>query len=354
MRERCAYVLAYRATRRKAAEGVADSALAFLTGQDGLKEDDTVDWRAHTFRLLMALGRNDALVKALRGWITPTEADNRWRLALGYLLAERGKLPEAVSEFEAIARADELFPGEYAVMANWYLILDQKQKRDHARDRYFGVLQDHKIAQYVWQEYYAVANTQSGSAPKELNPEAIRALRVLLSKASYPANYTNVAYSLYRNTKDFRVLECLPHGAVGHTAQSVYPFLQNLTSIIRQVHEEATCDALTSQIRALQSTAKSDLDRRALNLMLAIVERRASEVLNAPGPHARAGTDALKIAFKGTWLPGEPRLMAMWLHSLGKIPTPSLRKSRWRNFARCRNSRLRTPSRSFGSRTTSR
>src|SRR5262249_20358454 len=65
-------------------------------------------------------------------------------------------------------------------------------------------------------------------------------------------------------------------------------------------------------------------DLRALDLFEAIVERRASEVLNQPGPHAAACLAALKRAFERQWGEGEPRMMATFLHGLGTLPDPKL------------------------------
>ena len=322
LRERCAYVLEYIATRRKAPEGLADQVTAFLQAQ---KSDD-IDWRTHIFRLLVALGENDKLQATLKTWISAADADNSWRIALGYLHAEAGQLDEAAAAFEAVARADELSAREYELLANWLLALDRKPAREKALYQRYVVMREQDLSQRVWNEYYQVANRRAGSPPKEFDPDTLRALRALLSKTSSPSNYTHLVHSLYRTIKDFRVLESLPYGVVGHTAQGIYPYLQRATSVIAGVHEEATCDELNARITELSETASSDLDRRALLLLRSLVERRASEVLNAPGPHVQRGVQAMNDAFAGSWLRGERRLMAAWLASLGKIPHEAFAK----------------------------
>src|SRR5206468_10075308 len=55
-----------------------------------------------------------------------------------------------------------------------------------------------------------------------------------------------------------------------------------------------------------------------------LVERRAAEVQNQPGPHVQKAFDALVRASKGEWGPGEPRLMADYLAGLGKITQTKL------------------------------
>ena len=55
-----------------------------------------------------------------------------------------------------------------------------------------------------------------------------------------------------------------------------------------------------------------------------MTERRAAELRNQPGPHVDKAVAALQRAFKRQWSPGEERLMADYLASLGKIPQDKL------------------------------
>ena len=48
-------------------------------------------------------------------------------LTLAYLLAEQGKIAEAVKLFETIEAADELGPREYRTLADWYMVLDRRE-----------------------------------------------------------------------------------------------------------------------------------------------------------------------------------------------------------------------------------
>ncbi|MCZ6787448.1 MAG: hypothetical protein O7E54_09840 [Planctomycetota bacterium] len=341
LRERCAYVLEYAATRRKAPDGLADGVVEFLKKRATAKEprgEDRADkspwnipWKMHLFRLLIALDRPDDVVPLLQDWITPSKVESLWRIALGYIEAERGKLDEAVEAFSAVARIDELGSAEYAALADWYLVLDEEKKREKALLARYEVMPEQRLRNRLRREQNRISRRGDG-VPAELDPDVLRALRALLSKASYPANYTGRVAGLYRIVKDFRLLESLPYGVIGHSPEGIYPFLQGVGGVVREVHEEATCDALAARIRELSEEARSDVDRRALRLLSSLVERRASEVLNAPGPHVRKALAEMKAAFPGSWLPGERRLMATFLASLGRITQAALAEEQVRQL----------------------
>ncbi|MHB9068724.1 MAG: tetratricopeptide repeat protein, partial [Pirellulaceae bacterium] len=55
------------------------------------------------------------------------------------------------------------------------------------------------------------------------------------------------------------------------------------------------------------------------DLLEFMLERRAAELLNQPGPHAERALAAMQRAFKREWSHGEPRLMAGFLGALGAI-----------------------------------
>ena len=346
LRERLAFVMAYSATRKKAPDALIDRTvklfgeLADAAAEEGAKDakrrrrtrkarkttradDDTevrkIDWRYHLFRLLVALDRPEALARVLESWIVPAKVESRWRVALGYLLAETGKLDEATAAFEGVERMDELTPDDYQALANWNLVLDRKDAREQALDRHYRVMPEGQLSQVLNQAASRTSRRGSG-VPESLDPDTLRALRALLAKASSPASYVWQVDRLYQQTKDFRLLACLANGMIGHTASGVYPFLERIGPVLSNVHEEATCDELASRIHEVAAGgARTDLDRRALQLLTALVERRAAEVKNAPGPHMARGLEVMRAAFKGSWGPGERPLMARFLSSMGRI-----------------------------------
>ena len=125
-------------------------------------------------------------------------------------------------------------------------------------------------------------------------------------------------------TRDFRLLAVLADAVVGHTAGQVYPLLQSMSGVLGEIRDEAAADSLVERIAAVRRRAKRPIDQRALDLLEMLVERRAAEIQNQPGPHVGRSLAALRRAWKRQWSPGEPRLMAGLLASLGRISQPKL------------------------------
>ncbi|MDZ7617362.1 MAG: hypothetical protein U1E05_10170, partial [Patescibacteria group bacterium] len=86
-----------------------------------------------------------------------------------------------------------------------------------------------------------------------------------------------------------------------------------------EVREEATVDQIVEHLTVVRRRAQTDVDRRALDLLELIIERRAGELLNQPGPHGEKALAAMRRAMSTDWTPGEPRLAANLLASLGCI-----------------------------------
>ena len=101
-----------------------------------------------------------------------------------------------------------------------------------------------------------------------------------------PQSYLWQLQQFYRETRDFRLLAGLADAVVGHTAGKVYPFLQGLSGVLSEVRDEATADSIVEQLaQGPASGRRPTVDQRALDLLEVLVERRAAEVLNQPGPH---------------------------------------------------------------------
>ena len=145
------------------------------------------------------------------------------------------------------------------------------------------------------------------------------AFTALFEKASQPQNYLNQLQQFYAATRDFRLLAGLGDAVLGHTAGQVYPFLQGMSGVLGEVRDEATADSIVERIVAVRRRAKTEVDRRALDLLELLVERRAAEIQNQPGPHVQRALTAMRQAWKRQWSPGEPRLVAELLASLGHI-----------------------------------
>ncbi|MHC5064976.1 MAG: hypothetical protein ACYTG5_13500, partial [Planctomycetota bacterium] len=281
-----------------------------------------LDWRYQIFRLLVVLDRPQELLAELEDWIVPGKVDSQWQVSRGYLLAELGKVREAVQVFEQVAAKNELGAKEFEILGNWYLVLDENERGEEAMRARYQALPEHVLSQRLYQLSNRLSRQGEG-VPESFDPDSLRILQVLLAKATHPQNYIHQVNDLYSKTKDFRLLTCIADGIRGHSAQQVYPFLTQVNQIIQNVHEEATCDMLASRIAELAESS-AGVDRRALLLLKAMVERRAAEVLNAPGPHIANALSAMRQAFDGDWNSGEPRLMASYLASLGRITAGAL------------------------------
>ncbi len=320
-RERCSVLLSFVATRRNASEDLATQLLAFYR-EAGASKANLLDWRYQIFRLLVVLDRPEELLRELQDWDFPGQVASEWKIAEGYLLAELGRVREAVEVFELIAAKNELGPKEFEVLGSWYLVLNEDERGEAAMRARYQAMPEHVLSQRLYQMSNRLSRQGEG-VPETFDPDSLRILQVLLAKATQPQNYIHQINDLYSKVKDFRLLACIADGVRGHSPQRIYPFLAQTNQIIKNIHEEATCDLLVARIAELTDGSEG-VDRRALLLLTALIESRAAEVLNSPGPHIANALSAMRQAFVGDWQSGERRLMASYLASLGRITAASL------------------------------
>ena len=119
---------------------------------------------------------------------------------------------------------------------------------------------------------------------------------------------------------------------IGHSIQEIYPFLGDLNNVLQHIRDEAVVDAIMQHLETLRAKDITETDLRALNLLTMLVERKASEVVNQPGPHVDAALTAMRAAFKGKWQGGEPLLMARLLANQGRITQEPLAKEQLRQL----------------------
>jgi tetratricopeptide (TPR) repeat protein len=332
--ERATLVLEYLATRRDAAPALVERVLALARERAEAADGETrEDRRYGLFRLLLALDRPDDLVALLRSFAGEGRVESFYRTALAYLLAERGSLAEAAEELEAVARAGELGAAGFSTLAGWHLALGEDERRSRALDRMLGETDERQLGRRIRQELGRVREPGPDGVPESLDPEIFCVERILLGKATRPADYLNGIRQLYEATKDLRALAALADGIVGHSPEAIYPYLTKAWTILKVVHEEATLDEVAARVRARAERASTPTDRRGLLYLAALVFRRAAEVRNRPEVHAEQALPALREAFPEEWLPGEPRLLARFLASLGAIPDAALAAEHLRQLA---------------------
>ncbi|MBS0206986.1 MAG: hypothetical protein JSS49_29270 [Planctomycetes bacterium] len=300
---------------------------------DSFTKPDTVPTAVHKlralkYRLLVALDRPEDLERQLRAWIAADKSLTSWRVALGWLQAERGGLPEAVQMFEAAQKDGLLGPREVRALGDWYLVLDRRE--DHRRALLAAQMlrSEHELYQVLANQRHRFIQINSST---ELDDETLLMIEALLRKSTSPESYFWVIRELYAATRDFRVLAMVPDASLGRSPQQAYTYLNAVRSqLLSEVHNEATTDPLIARIRTLRDapvkpgTTDRDVTRqtelRALDLLEALVESQAANVLNQPGPHITAAVAAMQRAFARTWSEGEPRLMASHLYNLGRLP----------------------------------
>jgi tetratricopeptide (TPR) repeat protein len=345
LHHRCLVTLMNLSARKAAKPALAERVLAYLEAGEKA-EPENAQWKVLQYQLLVALDRPKDLAKRLQAWIAADDADNSWRLILGYLEAESGHLPAAIRLFEAVRASDELHGADFRTLADWYMVVNRRTDYDRCRVETYKMIDEWRLSNWLygklrpWQPYYG----NQGPPPRELDVEVLYAFTALFEKASQPQNYLGQLQQFYAATRDFRLLAGLADSVVGHTAGQVYPFVQGMSGVLGEVRDEATSDEIVQRIAATEKgdithlperprgsftqmsdvpffarKAKTEVDRRALDLLELLVERRAAELQNQPGPHLQRALAAMRRAWKRAWSPGEPRLIADLLASLGHI-----------------------------------
>jgi tetratricopeptide (TPR) repeat protein len=334
LRDRCLLTLmhlaAHVATGGSPVATEVDRLLKYLERGIALN-DEAGYWKLHEYWLLIVLDRPKDLEKALQTWVRAGDADNRWRLALGYVLAEQGRVPEAIEVLEAIEAADELGPLAYRTLADWYLAANRREQYERASVAAYRTTDEWYLHQMLsiplrpWQ-------VGDGHLPTEVDREVLFQFAALLEKSSNPQQHLALLGQWYQLTRDFRLLAGLADAVVGHTVAGVYLFLSATGPVLAEIGDEATVDELSTHLAKVRGRAKTEVDRRALDLLEMLVRRRAAELKNQAGSHAEAALAALRRAFKGDWAPGEPRLMADLLAGLGAIPQEPLAREQLRQL----------------------
>lgn len=339
LRNRALATLSNLAVRRSAPEGLADRVLKYLDAAIDREQTNNssdaergFEWKSKKFSLLVALDQPDDLERSLRGWIKSDEFTSPWQLALGRLLAERGKIDEAIPLFETVEKVSPLSPTDYETLANWYLVTDRRGDYERSKVESFHVKAEHEINNWIQQQLYTWQRSDT-ALPSKLDERVLFAFKALFRKAQNPERYVYQLKMFYQASRDFRLLQVVPDIVIGRTPQQVYSALKNLqTNILTELRDEATADEIIARIKELQGTVETAIDRRALDLLESMVERKSSELLNQPGPHVKAAVAALKRAFDREWADGEPRQMADFLAALGKITQPELADEQMRQL----------------------
>jgi hypothetical protein len=317
-------IVSYLAVRRSADDALVDRLLDYVDAGIAQGGDAADGWRAGKFQLLLALDRPAQLERELRTWIAAESAVSAWRAPLGRLLAERGDLAGAIELFEQLRANDALAASDRSALATWYLAVDRRSDYEQSTLEAFMNGEEDSLQQLLDNRSSAWDRGEAGHV-SELDDQTLLVFRALFRKATSPGQYLRSLASYYGASHDFRLLDMVPDAMLGRTPQEVYEFVGQLEqSVLPHVRDEAAADELLGRVTELRSRELSPLDARALDLLEALVERKASEVLNQPGPHTDAAVAALERAFTHEWADGEQLQMAQLLWQLERITSPRL------------------------------
>ncbi len=330
--ERTVLVLDYAATRRGAEPEAGDRTEALLRARLADPLDERLDWHYELFRLLLALDREEALETTLRAWIEAEPGNVLWRTALGQVLAASGRLADAAVAFEAASAVATLAPAEYESLATWYLVLGDDARREAAQRARYDAMGENELATLLYQAQSRMQRRRGG-VPPDFDPSIVPVLRALLAKATTPANYLWRIQRMYEAVRDHRLLEPLVDGIGGHTPEAAYGCLLGLQPLVASIHEEATVDQTLAHLTKVREGVASDVDRRALDLFDVMLSARAAQVPNADPAFAPRALEALKAAWKGSWVAGERRYVAQLLSGLGRVQLPALAEAQLARLA---------------------
>ncbi len=330
LRERCSLVVAHAATDRGADPAFVDAVLS-LYDTRAKAHADLLDWRGQTLRLLAALDRPADMLSAIDSWLDPKRLDVRLRIARAKLLAEVGKVDDAIAEAERVRAAAELDPGDLEALANWYLVAGDDGKRADAIAARFAAMTRWQLQNLAVQEMNRVSRRGSG-VPDDLNPTVLVALRTWVTELDDPTDAEWVVRSIYDSTKDYRVLAAFGYGVTGHAPEQVYRLLQRIENVLDHVHEEATLDALKNVLDQRAEDATTNTDHRALAIAELLVARRGMNVTHGADTYRPAAMHALDLVEASVRehgvVPGEVVPLADLLADLGSLPDAALHERR--------------------------
>jgi hypothetical protein len=330
LRVRLVRMLMKLAADENAAPEIAERLLKYLDQQIAAQTVNAalgLDAKLAKYQLLVALDRPQPLAEQLAIWSRGTDRPEMWQRSLAYVQAELGQLAEAVTTLQPLAAADVLSADDHRALARWHQALKQDAEYHRSLVAAWRQLDEWQLRDMVRQQLGPWQNT-SGPSPGALDPQLFDILTALFAKAQSPQDHVSHVRELYEASRDFRLLAALAEAVVGQSAGRVYPFLVQLDRTLDVVDREATASELLAEIAQVRERAATPVDRRALDLLEMLVERRAAELLNQPGPHVERAAGALSRAMQHAWTSGEAREMAQMLADLGAITQPVLSERR--------------------------
>ena len=332
-RERAIEVLSYLAVRRSSTKRLRNKVLAYLEAGEKIQVDDPTNWRLRQSDLLVALDRPEELKAKLLSWVASDPFPITWQALLANLHAELGEVADAIRLMETVQSFVRLSPQQSSSLSKWRLVSDNEDKYDAARRGTYESTPDYLIANWLDRRFNELNSTKEARVT-EVDDKVLDAFSALMTKSSNPQQQIHRLKKYYKATRDFRLLKMLPEACIGRSAQSIYETLSSISSsVLSDILKEATLDKIVDRIDELRAGELTKLDARALDLLETMIQRRAADVINEPGPHIQKAKEAMQRAFaRGNWQPGEIKQMATFLASLSTLYKTELRQERARQF----------------------
>ena len=312
--------------------------LAYVDQGISAGDDTAMTWKQHKYRLLIALDRSDELIAVLREWIGADDAmSGVWQQSLGYLLAEQGKVQEAIECFEKLRAGGLLAASELKALSDWYMVLNEREKYKQARTASLEQTDEWQLRNRLsgqleqWERSASgpgIRQVFPGSMPGgpisgELEDEVLDIFAVLLTKSSEPGDYLDLLRRYYRATHDFRLLTGMADAVVGQTAGKVYLWLQQAQRVGGSARRS---DRRFAGGAPAAGSGASQVRRGPASARLARTDARTTRrgIAQPARPACRSVRWPPCSAFKREWSAGEPRLMADFLANLARIPDAAL------------------------------
>jgi hypothetical protein len=277
-------------------------------------------WRSWKYHLLVALDEPQVLVEQLAQW---TRADdvvvqNTWRISLGHIRAEQGRIADGIKLFELAESETDLSGSELRTLAKWHLIVNAREAYEQIQKQSYEAMSRNALQLYVDRQRRGWGNTP----PPSLDEEMIWAMQSMFTKDN--GSYFRSFKSLYDSTKDFRLPASTADSMIGQSAPDVYRGVRQLQQSLTSINEEAAVDAMVKRSAEVRADAETAVDRRALDLFDLLAARRAAEIDDQPGEHIQRAAAAFKNAFKHKWDTGELQMYSAFLSSLSTIKQKEL------------------------------
>src|SRR5262245_32830386 len=231
----------YAATRRGAPAELVGRTLKYLDAGIAAEPEET-GWKNAKFHFLVALDKPKELEQALSPWVKEGDVDGRWRIALGYLLAEQGRLNEAIALFEAVEKAETLGYSAYQALAGWYIAVNKREKHERALITSFKMIEEYTLSRMLYAKLSPWQRGHGTHLPSELDKDVLRMFAALFEKSDYPQNYLSQLQQFYAACRDFRLLGVMCDAVIGQSAGKIYPFIGGMQNVLNELRDEAAAD----------------------------------------------------------------------------------------------------------------